>query len=119
MPATHRVLRRALPAAAATPTRPRASRPAIALAPTGEIALMWRGYYADGSYDTFIAAAPDESPLGAEIALTTSDVPALFARAIKAGASVVSEPATKPWGQTVAYLRDNAGHLVELCTPMP
>ncbi|HXR48544.1 MAG TPA: VOC family protein [Candidatus Limnocylindrales bacterium] len=66
-----------------------------------------------------VAAAPDKAPLGVEIALTTPDVPALFQRAVKAGAAVVSEPATKPWGQTVAYLHDNSGHLVELCTPMP
>ena len=66
-----------------------------------------------------VAAAPDKAPLGVEIALTTPGVPALFARAVKAGATVVSEPATKPWGQTVAYLRDNSGFLVEICTPMP
>ena len=65
------------------------------------------------------AAAPDKSPLGVEIALTTPDVPALFQRAVKAGAIAVSEPATKPWVQTVAYLRDNSGFLVELCTPLP
>ena len=66
-----------------------------------------------------VASAPGKPPLGVEIALTTPDVPALFARATKAGATPVSEPATKPWGQTVAYLRDNSGFLVELCTPMP
>jgi uncharacterized glyoxalase superfamily protein PhnB len=66
-----------------------------------------------------VAAAPDKAPLGVEIALTTPDVPALFKRAVSAGATTESEPATKPWGQTVAYLRDNSGHLVELCTPMP
>lgn len=66
-----------------------------------------------------VAAAPNKAPLGMEIALTTPDVPALFKQAVKAGAVVVSEPATKPWGQTVAYLRDNSGFLVELCTPMP
>jgi lactoylglutathione lyase len=66
----------------------------------------------------FAAAAPDQLPLGAEIALVTSDVPALYARAVKAGAVSVSEPVKKPWGQTVALLRDNAGHLVELCTPL-
>ena len=66
-----------------------------------------------------VAAVPGKAPLGVEIALTTSDVPALFARAVKAGAEMVSEPATKPWGQTVAYVRDNSGFLVELCTPMP
>lgn len=68
---------------------------------------------------TITAAAPGKAPLGVEIALTTSNVPALFERALKAGATVVNEPATKPWGQTVAYVRDNSGFLVEICTPMP
>ena len=66
-----------------------------------------------------VAATPDKAPLGMEIALTTPDVQSLFAQAVKTGATVVSEPATKPWGQTVAYLRDNCGFLVELCTPLP
>lgn len=66
-----------------------------------------------------VAAAPNQAPLGVEIALTTPDVPALFERAVKAGATAVSAPATKPWGQTVAYVCDNCGFLVELCTPMP
>lgn len=66
-----------------------------------------------------VAATPGGVPLGMEIALTTPDVPALFERAVKAGATAVSEPTAKPWGQTVAYVRDNAGFLVELCTPMP
>lgn len=65
-----------------------------------------------------IAAAPGKAPLGVEVALTTSNVPALFTRAANAGATVVSEPATRPWGQIVAYLRDNSGFLVEICTPM-
>ena len=66
-----------------------------------------------------VAAAPDKAPLGVEIALTTPDVPALFKRAVSAGATAISEPSTKPWGQTVAYLRDNSGFLVEVCTPLP
>jgi catechol 2,3-dioxygenase-like lactoylglutathione lyase family enzyme len=69
--------------------------------------------------DGFVASSPDKVPLGFEIALITSDVPALYARAVKAGATIVSEPATKAWGQTVACLRDKDGHLVELCTPLP
>ena len=67
----------------------------------------------------FVAATPDKAPLGVEIALTTPNVTALFQRAVQAGATAVSEPATKPWGQTVAYVRDNSGFLVELCTPIP
>lgn len=66
-----------------------------------------------------IAASPSRPPLGVEVALVIADVSALFARAVQAGATPVREPATKPWGQTVAYLRDNSGHLVELCTPLP
>ena len=66
-----------------------------------------------------VAASLNKPPLGFEIALVTPDVPALYARAVKAGATSVSEPATKPWGQTVAYLRDKDGHIVEVCTPMP
>ena len=66
-----------------------------------------------------VAASLDKAPLGFEIALVTPDVPALYARAVKAGATAVSEPAAKPWGQTVAYLRDKDGHVVELCTPLP
>jgi len=66
-----------------------------------------------------IAAAPDKAPLGVEIALTTPDVRGLFDRAVQAGATLVSEPAEKPWGQTVAYVRDKQGFLVELCSPLP
>ncbi len=66
-----------------------------------------------------VSAGLDKAPLGVEIALTTPDVPALFKRAVTAGATAISEPATKPWGQTVAYLRDQSGFLVEICTPMP
>ena len=64
-------------------------------------------------------AAPGEPPLGFEIALTTTDVQALDDRALAAGATAEAAPETKPWGQTVAYVRDNRGFLVELCTPMP
>jgi lactoylglutathione lyase len=66
-----------------------------------------------------VMASPEKAPLGFEIALLTPDVPAAFSRAVKAGAVVVSEPARKPWGQTVACVRDKDGHLIELATPMP
>ena len=65
------------------------------------------------------AASLDTAPLGFEVAFVTSDVPGLHAQAVKAGALIVAEPTTKPWGQTVAYLRDKDGHIVEICTPMP
>lgn len=59
-----------------------------------------------------------EPPAATEIGLITEDVPAAVARALAAGAVSVKEPAVKPWGQTVAYVRDPNGILVEICTPM-
>lgn len=53
-----------------------------------------------------------------EIALTTRDVPAAVARAIAAGATLVQAPEDMPWGQTVAYVGDPEGFLIEICTPV-
>lgn len=53
-----------------------------------------------------------------EIALVTDDVAAAVERAVAAGAELAAAPKTKPWGQTVAYVRDLDGVLVELCSPM-
>ncbi len=61
---------------------------------------------------------PGSDPAGIEIALCTRDVPAAWQRALDAGATAVTSPTTKPWGQVVAYVQDPDGVLVELCTPM-
>lgn len=66
----------------------------------------------------FQRADPNRPPGASEIGLATGDVLAAYQRALFAGAQSVSEPKTKPWGQTVAYVRDLDGHLIELCTPM-
>lgn len=66
----------------------------------------------------YVVAADSAAPLGMEIGFTTADVPAAFARAVEAGATALSAPVSKPWGQTVAYVRCPDGTLVELCTPM-
>jgi lactoylglutathione lyase len=63
-------------------------------------------------------SAPNDKPLALEIALVTDDVQTAFDKAVAAGAESVSKPARKPWGQIVAYVRDNNGYLVELCTPV-
>ena len=53
-----------------------------------------------------------------EIALVTDDVAAAVTRAVAAGAAL-KQPAEKmPWGQTVAYVVDLDGFLVEICTPV-
>jgi lactoylglutathione lyase len=65
-----------------------------------------------------IEAHSSIKPLGIEIALVTSAVSAAHKHALEAGASELSAPAEKPWGQTVSYVRCPDGTLVELCTPI-
>lgn len=66
-----------------------------------------------------IAAHSSPKPLGMEIAFTTEDVAVAHARALAAGATELSAPTAKPWGQVVSYVRCPDGSLVELCTPIP
>ena len=62
--------------------------------------------------------APDPHSPAFEIALCTKDVSAAIVQAVDAGATLVQAPKDMPWGQTVAYVTDLDGFLVELCTPM-
>jgi lactoylglutathione lyase len=55
---------------------------------------------------------------GFEIAFVTDDPEAAYRKAVVAGASAVKPPALKPWGQTVGYVRDLNGCLIELCSPI-
>jgi lactoylglutathione lyase len=56
--------------------------------------------------------------LGMEIALVTDDVHAAHRAAIAYGATELSAPAQKPWGQVVSYVRAPDGTLIELCSPV-
>ena len=58
------------------------------------------------------------APAGFEVWIEAEDVPAALARAVAAGAEPVQEPVVKPWGQTVAYVRDPNGTLIELGSPV-
>lgn len=53
-----------------------------------------------------------------EIAFVTEDVQAALDRAVQAGATLIQAPERMPWGQTVAYVADPDGFLVEICTPV-
>ena len=64
-----------------------------------------------------VRADQSPQPLGVEIALVTDDVADAHRRAIEAGARELAPPVSKPWGQTVSYVRGPDGTLVELCTP--
>lgn len=59
-----------------------------------------------------------EDAAGFEVVFVTDDLAGAYDRAVAAGAMPVSAPAVKSWGQTVAYVRDLNGCLVELCTPV-
>ncbi len=63
-------------------------------------------------------SAPDADRPCFEIALTTPDVPSALERALNAGATLKQPPELMPWGQTVAYVADQDGFWVELCTPV-
>jgi uncharacterized glyoxalase superfamily protein PhnB len=66
----------------------------------------------------FIQSSPEHKPFGIEIGFTTVDVESLYNKAIEAGAHAVSPAQLKPHGQTVAYVRDPDGFLIEICTSM-
>jgi uncharacterized glyoxalase superfamily protein PhnB len=68
--------------------------------------------------DGYISVESSSKPLGIEIALVTEDVDKAHTKAILAGATEVSSPIQKPWGQRVSYVRSPEGILIELCTPV-
>jgi lactoylglutathione lyase len=79
------------------------------------------GALAFASHDQAAQGVGDEAraaPAGFEVWIESDDVPAAVQRAVAAGAQLVREPVEKPWGQTVAYVRDPNGTLVELGEPV-
>lgn len=59
---------------------------------------------------------PEALPSPFEITFVAEDIESAWKQAVEAGAEIVKEPTQKPWGQTVGYLRDINGFLVEVCT---
>ena len=66
----------------------------------------------------FTESSLTEKPFAIEIGFTTHDVDHTVTATVNAGAQLVEKAKTKPWGQTVAYVRDPEGFLIEICTPM-
>ncbi len=52
-----------------------------------------------------------------QLAFVHDDVAGAFERAVAAGAVAEVPLVEKPWGQTLGYLPDNNGFLVELSSP--
>jgi len=53
-----------------------------------------------------------------EIAFETDNVSLALSNALEAGAVLVQDATDMPWGQTIAYVIENNGFLVEICTPI-
>lgn len=56
------------------------------------------------------------TPAGIEIALISENVEATYKRAISSGAIAIKPPLQKSWGQTVAFIRDLNGIIIEICS---
>jgi uncharacterized glyoxalase superfamily protein PhnB len=65
----------------------------------------------------FRSVSKTELP-GCEIAFLSTDVHRALSLALKAGAELIASPEEKPWGQTVAYIRDFNGILIEIGSEM-
>ncbi len=73
-----------------------------------------RGHFEDAA----VRAMFDGSHKLFELGMITPDVAAGFETAVAVGMEAVVPPTQKPWGQTVAWVRDVSGVLVEIATPM-
>ena len=51
-----------------------------------------------------------------EVGFVVEDVGATIETLRQQGVTILKEPVTKPWGQTVAYVADPDGHYIEICT---
>ena len=86
---------------------------------TGATALAFADeVFVQSSGVTFAANRQGSSAAGMEIGLVSADVVGQFKIAVEAGCVAVVAPMQKPWGQTVSYVRDCNGVLVEICSPI-
>ena len=86
---------------------------------TGDTVLAFASEALASSHEfQFLKTRPEGTAPSIEIAFVTEDVVAAYQLALDAGAEEAAPPAEKPWGQTVGYLRDCNGFLVEICSPI-
>lgn len=88
----------------------------------GEYAQLTTGATRLGLYSRAAMAKTLGLPLEApawhapafELGFKVDDVDASFTELVKRGATPVTPPVTRPWGQRTAYVRDPDGTLIEL-----
>jgi len=86
---------------------------------TGDTVLAFAGLEAAEMNGLAIVPNDPKGPAaGWEVCFVTDDVSTAYDRAIASGCAPVSPPADKPWGQTVSYVRDLNGCLVEIASPV-
>ena len=51
-----------------------------------------------------------------EVGFVVEDVASTIETMRQQGVTILKEPVTKPWGQTIAYVADPDGHYIEICT---
>jgi catechol 2,3-dioxygenase-like lactoylglutathione lyase family enzyme len=61
--------------------------------------------------------APAENAPAFELGFFVANVDTAYAELVVLGATAVTPPADRPWGQRTAYVRDPDGNLVELVQP--
>jgi lactoylglutathione lyase len=83
---------------------------------TGSTALAFADENTTAAGHVFKKNQPSAKAAGVEVGVVVDNVQNAFSRALRAGASAVVEPAVKPWGQVVSYVRDLNGFLVEICS---
>lgn len=86
---------------------------------TGDTVLAFAGL--EAAEMNGLAILPNEpagTAAGWEICFVTDDVGAAFEQAVAKGCTPVSNPDEKPWGQTVSYVRDLNGCIVEIASPI-
>ena len=86
---------------------------------TGETTLGFVSHPLASSHGfDYVKTQPDGLPAAFELGLVTDDVKSAYDNAVAHGATEVAAPTQKPGGQTVSYVRDNNGFLVEICSPV-
>ncbi len=85
---------------------------------TGETKLGFVSHKLAGSHGFSYKKQTTAELPSFEIAFVAEDVEGSYKTALENGAIRVKEPEVKPWGQTVCYVKDNNGFLIEICSPI-
>lgn len=85
---------------------------------TGETKLGFVSHKLAGSHGFSYKEQTTAELPSFEIGFVTEDVDYSFKRALSNGAIKIKEPQTKPWGQTISYVQDINGFLIEICSEM-